>query len=167
MKKLIAVSLVAVLVIFASSLAQADAVSTQKDVAIEVLVQEVFGFSLWDADLSQSYSIMPGESAIGSLHITAFSNHARPWWIDASSSGMLGMYNGGTLPIKITTFGVGLTGTTVTDLDITASAMAIYTAGDGEYPKSGVVVDGVLVVPTTLDTTQDVYNGTITLTMTD
>ncbi len=164
MKKLIVAGLVAVMAIFAGSVAHAT-MNTIQNVAVLVGVTEVFGFDIWDAEHTQSDTVAPGVAGMGDIHITASSNHVVPWKIMASSTGALGANHGATLPIKMTTL-TGA-GTKVTDLVLTGSAQAIYTAGAGEYPKQGVEVGGMYVVPTTLDTAQDLYQGTIVLTMTE
>ncbi|MDD5680348.1 MAG: hypothetical protein PHI59_03810 [Candidatus Omnitrophica bacterium] len=163
MKKLIVLGIVVMLAIFAGSVAYAD--SDSKDVAVTVNVQSVFGFSVWDGELSQEYTIMPGENAIGNLHITASSNHSQLWWINASTDGMVGQYNGKVLPVEISTLSGA--GVKVANLVLTSAPQAIYTADATEYPKSGVAIDTLLVVPTTLSTPQDVYKGLIALTMTE
>lgn len=171
MKKLIVAGLVVMLTVFAGSAAQA-VMETTKTVNIGVNVTGVFGFDIWDTEYAQTQEVAPGGAGMGDVHIGASSNHTIPWMITASSVGLIGKVFGEVLPIKMTTFGGSLTGTKVKDLVLTGSATAIYTAGTGEYPKGGVAVNSIWVVPISDGylspaTTQDLYEGIIVLTMTE
>lgn len=165
MKKLIVAGLVAVLAIFAGSVAQA-AMNTTQNVQVLVGVTEVFGFDIWDTERTQSDTVAPGEAGMGDIHIGASSNHTVPWKIMASSSGAVGQNHGQVLPIKMTVI-TGAGTKCAADTVLTGSPIAIYTAAATEYPKQGVEVGAMYVAPTTLDTAQDLYTGTIVLTMTE
>lgn len=172
MKKLIVVGLVAMLAIFAGSVAQAQ-MDTAQNVQVLVGVTAVFGFDIWETEHVQSDTVVPGVAGMGDVHIGATSNHTIPWKIMASSAGAIGQNHGVVLPIKMTTGIAGTeAGTKVTDLVLTSSAQAIYTAAASEYPKTGVQVGAMYVVPTsdgyvTPLTPQDLYVGNIVLTMTE
>ncbi len=169
MKKLVVAGLVAMLAVFAGSVAHA-AMSTTQVVDVYVGVTEVFGFDIWDNEHIQGSTVVPGVAGMGDVHIGATSNHMVPWKIMASSEGALGQNHGVVLPVKFTT--ISGAGAKVTDLVLTGSAQAVYTAAASEYPKTGVSVGAMFVVPTsdgyiTPLTPQDLYIATIILTMTE
>jgi len=165
MKKLIVAGLVAMLAIFAGSVAQA-AMNTTQNVQVLVGVTEVFGFDIQELERVQSDTVAPGVAGMGDIHIYANSNHTLPWKIMASSTGAIGQSHAGVLPIKVTVL-TGAGTKCAADTVLTGTAVAIYTAGTGEYPKQGVEVGAMYVAPTTLDTAQDLYIGNIILTMTE
>lgn len=170
MKKLIAIGFSVLLVLGLSVLSHADTIQTQKTIAVLLGVDSLFGFEIWDTEYSQTLpNVLPGETALGNLHMYATSNHSIVWHLNASSTGLTGEIQvpPDVLPVQISTYGTGLTGTTVTDLVLTGVAQSIYTAGTGEYPVAGLEVDAVFAIPTQSDTQQDLYSGTIVLTMTE
>ena len=161
MKKLIAIGIATVVLLGISLVSYADPMQTTKNASVEVDVDPIFGFTLWDPELIQDLgNIDPGGGAIGNLHMTASSNHDVVWRIQASSNGLSG--SGAAIPVVISTVG---TGTTVTDLTLAGTATDIYTAAASEYPATGVTLDGIFSVTAASDQEQGTYTGTIVLTM--
>jgi len=172
MKKLIAISVVALMVAFVGAIANADTIATSKDVVAHLPVDSQFGMEIWDTEFDQYLpNVIPGGGETGNIHIYATSNHSVPWYVNAASDGLVGETQTvpDTLPVVLSTFdgGVGLTGTVVTDLTLTGTAQPVYSAGAGEYPCSGLEVDAIIAINTLLTTKQDMYTGTIALTMTE
>jgi len=168
MKKLIVGFLVCMLL--AVTPVFADDMSVEKTVAITLGVNGVFGFQVWDIDLAQTFTLDPGEAAIGDIHFYATSNHGNQWMLAASSDGLDGEFNFGHLDVSMSTFdgaGAGLTGTFVTDLVLIATSEIIYTSGVGEGSVSGLEVSGLIVIPIAPATLQDLYTGTVLLSMTE
>ena len=167
MKKLIAISAAVIMVLGVTTLVHADPISTTKDVALQLTVGGAFGFEVWDTELSQVLDqISVGQAAFADIHIYATSSNAVPWYIEASSDGMIGQsVTPDTLPISMATFGDGLTGTTVTDLVLAGTPQHIYDAGMGEYPCAGLQFSALCIIVTDAGTQQDTYDGIITLTM--
>lgn len=161
MKKLIAISIVTFVLLAASVISYADLVGTSKTVTVDLAVDSLFGFTLWDTQFTQDLGIVQaGVGALGNLNMAASSNHPTEWRIQASSSGLSGP--GAVIPVVISTVGAG---TTVTDLTLSAIAADIYTAALAEYPAVGVAVDGIFSVTAATDQEQGSYSGTIVLTM--
>ena len=173
MKKLIAISAAALMILSISALAYADAISTTKALKISLGVSDAFGFEVWDDDLDQILdNIDPGGTALADIHIYATSNHSVEWHMSAKTDGLVGQTQAtpDTLPVMISTFdgaGVGLTGTMVEKLLLTGSDQTIYTAGVGEYPIKGLQVSGLAIIESPVATQQDWYEGYITLTMSE
>ncbi len=172
MKKLITLCVTALLVVGVSAVSFADVIATSKDVVAHLPVDSTFGMEIWDTQFDQWIpNVISGGGGTGSLNIFATSNHTIPWYINASSAGLVGEYEAvpDTLPVALSTFdgGVGLTGTVVTDLVLTGAEQSVYSAGAGEYPCAGLEIGGVFAVTSLSTTKQDLYTGTITLTMTE
>ena len=172
MRKLIAIGFVALAVALVSAVAQADTIQTSKDIVAHLPVDSQFGMEIWDTEFDQYMSnVIPGEGDTIDIHIFATSNHSTPWFINAASDGLTGENQASpdTLPVVFTTYdgGAGLTGTVVTDVTLTGTAQPVYSAGTGEYPCAGLEVDAVAAVTTLSTTKQDMYTGTISLTMTE
>lgn len=172
MKKLIAIGVAVLMVALVSAVAQADVVSTTKDVVAHLPVDSQFGMEIWDTEFDQwMANVLPGGGGTIDIHIYATSNHSVPWFINGASDGLVGEVQASpdTLPVVFTTYdgGAGLTGTVVTDLTLTGTAAAVYSSGAGEAPCSGLEINGIAAVTTLVTTKQDLYTGTITLTMTE
>jgi len=172
MKKLIAIGVVALMVMCVGAVSHADVIATSKDVVAHLPVDSQFGMQIWDTEFDQMLAnVLPGGGDTGDIHISASSNHSVPWYINAASAGVTGETQAipDTLPVVLTTFdgGAGLTGTVVTDLTLTAVAAPVYSAGAGEYPCSGLEIGAIFAINSLVDTKQDLYTGTITLTMTE
>ena len=171
MKKVIAVCIAAFMVLALGSASFADEMSTDKTISITLGVTGQFGFTVWDEDLSQSFTLNPGEAALADLHIAASSNHGNQWTISAASDGLAGQFNFGVLPVQISTFDGGAAvapaGTFVDNLVLGTGAQAIYTAAAGEWSVQGLEISGLIIVPTAVTTTEDLYVGNVILTMAD
>lgn len=167
MKKLIALGIAVVMALAVSSIASADLMSTSKNVTIDLGVSGQFGFTMWDTDLAQSDTINPGDAGLFDLHMAATTNHNNVWRLQAASDGLDGLYEGDTLPVKISTFngGGGPVGTFVDNLVLSATAQNIYTAAASEYNVTGLEIAGLLIVNTVSTTKQDLYQGNVILTM--
>jgi hypothetical protein len=174
MKKLIAISIVTLLVL-GSGLVYADVIETSKTITADMDVSSNFGMEIWDTQFIQDLGVIaPPGAGIGAITIYATSNHAIPWIINASSDGLVGaLPSPDTLDVQISTWDDGisnpqpLTGTTVTDVVLTGSAAPIYTAGVGEYPYWGLVINATFAAPVIETTLEDSYSGTLVLTMTE
>jgi len=173
MKRLIAICMTILVVAGITTAPYADPFSTGKQINMTVQVASIFGFSLWDAELSQAASINPGEPAFFDLHMTCVSNRSIPWVINAASAGMNTVPPDVTLPVAASTFSALDTGspnrphgTFFTDVVLSTSPTPIYQSGYGEAP-GGCVVNGLLVVGTDTSTPAGTYMGYVTLTMTD
>ena len=172
MKKLIAIVFAVLMIFGASALSYADVISIQKDIGIQLPVMGVFGLEIWDDEFTHMLAdVLPGEGATGDIHIYVSTNHGLPWSVDARCSGLTGMYQTvpETLPVLITTFdgGAGLTGTTVDDLVLTSTAQAIYTSGAGEDSCLGLQIPAIFVVKAETTTKEDLYDGTLVITLTE
>ena len=172
MRKLIAIGVMALIVVCVGAVSYADTIATSKDVVAHLPVDSQFGMTIWDTEFDQYMTnVLPGGGETIDIHISASSNHSVPWFINASSDGLVGenQTTPDTLPVVLTTFdgGAGLTGTVVTDLELTSSAQVVYSAGTGEYPCSALEVSAIAAVTTLSTTKQDIYTGTITITMTE
>ena len=170
MKKLIAIGIAVCVMLFVGTLSHADTITTQKDVVVHLPVDSQFGMEIYDTEFDQMLSdVLPGGGATGDIHIYATSNHSIPWFVNASSDGLTGEFEAApdTLPVVISTYGGALTGTIVTDLTLSGTAVAIYSAGAGEYPCSGLEVGSIFSVTSEVTTKQDLYTGTIVLTITE
>ena len=157
MKKLCAIGIVVVIAIAISTMSYADPFSTNKNIDLTVDVSSIFGFSIWDTQVSQTAVINPGEAALFDLTMTCVSNRANIWSLNASSPGMNTVPPDVTLPCVASTFATVEPsdpnypdGTVVTDLELTTTAEPIYTADASEAP-GGCVVNGLIAVNT--DTT--------------
>lgn len=172
MKKLIAISIVVCMALGISAISHADGLSTQKDITVSLPVDSQFGMEIWDAEFTQMLdNVLPGGGDTGDIHIYATSNHSIPWTVNARCAGLVGEYQPvpDTLPVAISTYdgGAGLTGTVVADLTLTAADQAIYVSGAGESPCSGLQVNAIFAVNSETSTKQDLYSGTLVLTMTE
>ena len=172
MRKLIAIGIAVLLVAGAGSLAYADSIGTSKTVTAHLPVDSQFGFTIWDTEFDQMLAnVLPGGGDTGDLHIAVTTNHDAPFYVKASSAGLVGETQAvpDTLPVVITTYdgGAGLNGTPVTDLTLTGTAANIYSAGAGDYPASGLEIGCIFAVTSLAATKQDLYTGTIVLTMTE
>jgi len=172
MKKLIAICVVALMVALVGAVSHADTITTSKDVVAHLPVDSQFGMEIWDTQFDQWLAnVLPGGGGTGDINIYATSNHSVPWYINAASAGLVGEVQAvpDTLPVALSTFdgGAGLTGTVVTDLTLTAVAAPVYSSGAGEAPCSGLEISAIFAINSLVTTKQDLYTGTITLTMTE
>ncbi len=178
MKKLIVIAIVTAIALGISALSYADVTEANKEIAVSFGVTDVFGMKIWDDDYSQVLEdVAAGDPAFGSIHIYATSNHGVQWFIKAESTGMADFQQTQILPVIMWTFD-GITGGpdegTVqapqggfeTDLQLTSAPQTIYTAASSEYTVTGLQVGCGFAIPTTVDTTTGIFEGTITLTMT-
>lgn len=172
MKKLIAIAFALLMVFGVSALSYADTIEVQKDIGVHLPVLGVFGLKIWDDEFDQYLSdVLPGEGATGDIHIYVSTNHGKPWAVNASCAGLVGENQ--TVPETlfpiISTFdgGASLTGTTVTNLVITSTAQAIYTSGPGEDSCLDLQIPAIFVVKTETTTKEDLYSGTLVITLTD
>jgi len=173
MKKLFAIGIAVVIAVAISAISYADAFSTTKTVDLTVDVASIFGFSVWEDELSQTAAINPGEAALFDLHMTCVSNRSNIWSLNAASAGMNTMPPDVTIPCVISTFKGGEEetpnepmGTFVTDLELTTTAQTIYTSAPSEAP-GGCVVPGLVAVTTDASTPAGIYMGYVQITMTD
>jgi hypothetical protein len=175
MKRLVVLAITIILGVGICTLAYADVISTSKTITADMSVTSNFGMEIWDAEFVQDLgAVDPPGAGIGTIHLYGTSNGSVPWIIKASSDGLVGaLPSPETLDVQISTWDDGisnpqpLTGTTVTDLTLTGSAAAIYTAGAGEYPYWGLVINATFAVPVAETTLEDNYSGTLVLTMTE
>ena len=172
MKKLIALGIAVLMVLGISALSHADVIETSKSVSVLLGVDSQFGFEIWDPEFAQTLpNVLPGVGETGDIHFYVTSNHSVPWYLKAASDGLEGQVQASpdTLPVLFTTFdgGGGAIGTYVDNLLLTGTAANVYSSGVGEAPCSGLEVAGIFTVNTLLTTKQDLYSGTIQLTMTE
>ena len=172
MKKLIAISIAVCMALGISTISYADVIATQKDISVALPVDSQFGMEIWDTEFTQMLAnVVPGGGDTGDIHIYATSNHSIPWTVSARCAGLVGENQAvpDTLPVFMTTYdgGAGLTGTIVTDLELTAGDQAIYVSGGGESPCAGLEINAIFAVNSQTDTQQDLYSGMLVLTMTE
>lgn len=170
MRKLIVMAIAVLMILGVSTLSYADVMSTDKAVSVLLGVNTVFGFEIDDPELSQTLdAVVSGGSSSGSVSMYVSSNHSIPWTISANSTGVIGetQVAPDTLPIIMTTYTGTGQGTIVTDLELTALDQAIYTSLGTDYPCAGLVIGGTFVVNTLATTKEDLYSGSIALTMTE
>jgi len=147
-----------------------DPIEISKDIGVSMSVGSQFGFQIWEEEYIRDLgTVAPGIGSTADVHIYATSNNSAPWAISAASTGITGTTQvpPDTLPVEITTYGAGLTGTVYTDLVLTGAPTSIYDACAGEYPIVGLEIGCIVVVNTSQDTLQDDYAGTLTLTMSE
>lgn len=162
--------LAAVLVFSMLGMAQADdPLQAEKTIAVSLTVPNNFGMQIWDTEYSQVLGEVPmGAAGMGDIHMYVTTNRGMPWQIQAASTGAISTSNPDhNIPVKFTTFGDDRTGTFYTDVVLGTGASTVYTSGVGETTGTGMVLNGLYVIPIVEGVVAGDYNANIVLTMTE
>ena len=160
MKKLIAIGIAVVMMLGFGALSHAE--SKSSSVIAHLPVTGNFGFYTWETD-EYLDAVVPGVQGGLELHIFVTTNHGRQWTISANCAGLVG-----ETQVPPQTLGVLIDTPDETDLPLTAMDQVVYTAKANEHTVTELNIGAVwLKIPTTPTTLEDLYSGTVLLTLAD
>ena len=175
MKKLIAISAMLLVVLFASGVAYAA--SDSDSIAVLLTVASDFGIDIPEPVLDFG-SIVEGEAGYGSVTMYCTTNLGNPWTILVNATPVLGGSTGAEIPMdpnfRFSTFsaldynGNPSVGTFVDPpIPLSLIDQLAYTAAISEYSDTDCRVGLFLVLDVPYGTTADTYASLVTATMTE
>ena len=174
MKKLIAISAMLLVVLFASGVSYA--VSDSDAVAVLLTVGNTFSIEIGE-DVLDFGTIVEGNAGFGGATMYCATNLSTPWTVLVNATPVIGGSTGAEIPMdpnfKFQTFtandgeGNPSVGTFVSERPLALTDQLAYTADITEYSDTDVRVTLFLVLDVPYSTPADTYASLVTATMTE